>query len=814
MYAFLVFIFIILGIYLFYNPSSKSTKAQQEGFQDSGLSPLKPAEPTNVHVEQPWSYKNVNSPVNATTPRISPPPVRNEGQQPNASDLPGNVPGAPYLQIARNDPRPYEDPTLVKTTVQRIKEIQERLKGFLAFKAQLISDRSDPQIQMPLSSARADFERLKSTLNVLSRNPDMQPTQTEQQMDEISDNLAYLERQAEKIQALSLGQKMPAPLKPSIFEGFEDAASKPENIAGVTLTDVDVGDVGVSPGHLQIRKGSILLTRDLSRDSLDRIYSANKSGIPYSVTVSFDNGQKFEFNTRILPIVVNYDNDNIIAYDFTGAPSDIEALTKEAKRGTVTITKMEETPTPPPMSTPPQTSTEPQPPYEPSNYSLPSTVSNTGLNDMSESESDRVTKQELQDFKTRILKEQERLSRSGTTDPLIQARLAGLDRIRSDVDDIFNRIQNEQMREDEIPIKKSEINDALKLIQEGRVPGSFSNSSANSLPNQATDTALSPIMPGLPKIPGSFSNSSANSLPNQATDTALSQIMPGPPKIPETAVRRFLDNVKISFGINYSDTAGGILNLMESNGLPGMDGVVKNLVVAAPELPNPLTNKIKISELNSTEIAPPPLFHTNESFMNFNRKLKHKVVGTPMRNFVANNEDICRKTCESDDMCKAYSFHWGNRLDPNCSLYSGTNNVEPNLYTNTGIKKMPTTTSEGFQNSNTNTVTNTLNSNSMFPLRTTEWVYNGGQAIALGSAGEFDWKERSKQITDQIRKRGMNPREMGAIPDGAQVSSDFNWKGYSRMLCTRLETSMDTGLAVACGCPPQDWQGWQIPLRS
>ena len=181
MYAFLVFILIILGIYLFYNPASTATIKTKEGFESQSLPPIKPAEPKGVNVEQPWAYSKVNAPVRATVPKIDPPPVRNKGQDPLASDLPGEVPGAPYLQIARNDPRPFEDPTLLKTTVQRIKEVEDRLKGFLAFKAQLLSDRSDPQIQMPLSSARADFERLKSTLNVLSRNPDMQPTRTEQQ---------------------------------------------------------------------------------------------------------------------------------------------------------------------------------------------------------------------------------------------------------------------------------------------------------------------------------------------------------------------------------------------------------------------------------------------------------------------------------------------------------------------------------------------------------------------------------------------------------------------------------------------------------
>ena len=131
MYAFLVFILILLVIYVLYSPLDKQSKTgKNEGFKntpDGGLSPIKPAEPVGLKVEQPWGYSNVNAPVRATPPTIAPPPVRNAGQEPISSDLPGRVPGAPYLQIGRTDPRPFEDPTLLKTTRQRIAEVQERL---------------------------------------------------------------------------------------------------------------------------------------------------------------------------------------------------------------------------------------------------------------------------------------------------------------------------------------------------------------------------------------------------------------------------------------------------------------------------------------------------------------------------------------------------------------------------------------------------------------------------------------------------------------------------------------------------------------
>jgi len=76
-------------------------------------------------------------------------------------------------------------------------------------------------------------------------------------------------------------------------------------------------------------------------------------------------------------------------------------------------------------------------------------------------------------------------------------------------------------------------------------------------------------------------------------------------------------------------------------------------------------------------------------------------------------------------------------------------------------------------------------------------------------AGGLDWEEKSKQIREQIRRRGMNPVQFGALPEGATVSSDFSWRGYTRMICSRLNASMDPGLGVTVGCPPENWPGWK-----
>ncbi len=73
----------------------------------------------------------------------------------------------------------------------------------------------------------------------------------------------------------------------------------------------------------------------------------------------------------------------------------------------------------------------------------------------------------------------------------------------------------------------------------------------------------------------------------------------------------------------------------------------------------------------------------------------------------------------------------------------------------------------------------------------------------------LNWEERAKSIGERIEKRGLNPKEFGVLPKGSEVGLDFSWRGYARMICTRLAASTDPGLPEYVGCPPMHWKGWQ-----
>jgi len=134
--------------------------------------------------------------------------------------LPGDLPLAPYGQVASMSPLPYQDTTMIKANRQQIVSLLEMMKGFLAFEAQELAEKSDPSIQLPLSNARSDFQVLQNAVDLLNRNPGLQPSMTMTTMNEMSSNLAYLQEQ------VRLSGSAGALHGPTPVEGFVDANQK------------------------------------------------------------------------------------------------------------------------------------------------------------------------------------------------------------------------------------------------------------------------------------------------------------------------------------------------------------------------------------------------------------------------------------------------------------------------------------------------------------------------------------------------------------------------------------------------------------
>jgi hypothetical protein len=135
------------------------------------------------------------------------------------NDPPGGLPTAPYGGISENVPRPAFDPALQPTTAARVKTVLDDLKGFQNFEMPQLEERSDPNVQLPLSTLKGDVQTLMNEALVLQRNPGLRPSITEQQMAEIEANLDYLRQVYRKFEGLGVVEPRRA-TKVTRAEGF------------------------------------------------------------------------------------------------------------------------------------------------------------------------------------------------------------------------------------------------------------------------------------------------------------------------------------------------------------------------------------------------------------------------------------------------------------------------------------------------------------------------------------------------------------------------------------------------------------------
>ena len=50
------------------------------------------------------------------------------------------------------------------------------------------------------------------------------------------------------------------------------------------------------------------------------------------------------------------------------------------------------------------------------------------------------------------------------------------------------------------------------------------------------------------------------------------------------------------------------------------------------------------------------------------------------------------------------------------------------------------------------------------------------------------------------------------MPEGTDVGKEFSWRGYAKMICSRLMATPDPALPETCGCPPANWSGWNADM--
>ena len=438
----------------------------------------------------------------------------------------GAAPGA----IASYNSLPYQDPSLEKAKYQRILNIETTLNGFLKNEAPDMEEMSDPSIQLPLNVARSDLERLRNEILVLKRNPGINSTLTQEDVDEIQANLAYLQKKWR----LSIYNDVE-------IEGFQDAS-------GSDITD---------------NSGAALPTQ---------------------------------------PSVVQ----NIFNSIF---------------------------------GTPTTKSTSPN-------------VSLSDLNNLISRINDAINS----------------LSSSGTTDPVVLARVNSLQQIKSKIQSIINEVNGGARAEADIPITKDAYNNFLKVITNTESP--------------------------LPTITTTNKENIVSDLVNKYTDVLFKGL---------------------SWNVNID------------------------------------------------------LTYHSEADQN---------IANTLANSINNNKNMNATTMNAIN----------------------TSNIMPystSLLDNSIVNPLPIS----------NTITNTTND--FTQLNNQYFGSNSSNSAISTKPKKFDWHERANFICDSIQKRGLNPGDFGCLKSSDYVGDDFSWRGYSKMICSRLGTSYDTGLPEVCGCPSFTLHGWR-----
>jgi hypothetical protein len=658
MFAFLLLLFVLLVIYSF-------TTATKEGFNPMNTSP---SHQVNIPVNQIPSM--LPSPPAAKVSNTVSTLAQNGSIFSNCSvepsTLPGQLPQAPYQQIAAASPLPYQDTTLIKANRQQLINLLELLKGFLAFEAQEIAERSDPTIQLPLQTARSDFHTLQSEVEVLNRNPGIQPNMTLSHLNEISSNLAFLQQ---KVRLIGAAGPIQGPIyqftKP--VEGF---ISKGEKLAKKAISDANKLANAANSDEVTAKIMKRIDPAKLKAGAA-RIDKAKSTGVGMEEAVA-------DFGTLVQSAATPKEIE-ILSGGATMS-SELEQLSEADKKAfnDTLLADMKAANSVAPSVVPGKSAkSSPAPVQKEKTYTG---GGNATIND-------------LKKFIERINYESMRLSASGDTSEITSARVVALAEIKSDIQTILTQIQRGSINESEIPVTKALLNKALPILGKPSEP----------LPQLIKKAGLPPALANL--LP-------SNMLKDPQTTREINKLIN---KYMDTIV----NGVSASFEVKYTSPF---------EAMKGYGAMNQSII-----------DKSGFPSMNQSIIDKSGFPSMNQSMMNQSTIDK---TGFPSMS-------------DLDNISNA-------KFTPMDSGMPVTDRMAPT----------PMDAGRG--------------------------------------PSHFDWKARSKQIEQQVKKRGLNPSDFGIMPPQTKVSEDFSWKGYARMMCTRLQATMDPSLPVTCGCPPLDWSGWRI----
>ena len=644
----------------------------------------------------------------------------------------------PPGQSASVNTKPDADPAMQKSSSGRIQSVQESLTGFFKTDAPGLQKLGEPSVQLPLSTARSDLQRLKDEMNVLSRNPGLESSLTSEDLDGIESNMGYLQNKwrmsvnsmsgAEGFQSGSgsgsgsgprpmdsMGSMGSTSPMGSMRTGSMGSGPSPAPVLNPMASPAPTSQMAptveapmVMPTPTPTPAPQMAPTADVipppgvcpppTQVSLFGASTINGRSLGTSISIPYT----LSANMCVQSCPTGYSTNTAAGMcEMTGTGGKSYFYTSDLK----TVTANTSGPVSGSMGSGSQGSG--------SGLSLSSFLgsgsrgsgsrgsmgsgSHGSHGSMGSSKRSDVTLKDLQDLSLRIDIEIVRLTRSGAADSFVdmnlQSRVNVLTKIKKVIDDMIKSIQNGSTKIEDVPFMKADIEMFLPAMKNMNTP----------LPNLIKESGASSYLNSLFPMFGAGDISGAQlagQIFSEYADTIFNNLS-------WDLSLHYVGKAEQDVANNYADAAR---DLKFANQDSGVSGTLEKGLSGAPA----------------------------HSYRGAMASVVQSMTGVPT---TAGGASV------------------GGASAGGASAG--------------GASKHPTD-------------------------------------ATANSPATFDWKERSKQICQQINARGFKPYDFGCLEDPDNMRHEsFSWRGYAKMICNRLSTIYDPSVPFLCGCPPPTWPGWR-----
>jgi len=140
-----------------------------------------------------------------------------------------DLPSAPIVGLAENNPLPYQDPAQQKGSKQMLATLKADMEGFAASELPGLKKvgSSDPSVSLPITRFNGDYQRVKDEVAAINGSPGLQPQLAVDDIQDMASNLRFLQRQYRTYAGSKMVDEPAAPLSSvglAATEGFTDTS--------------------------------------------------------------------------------------------------------------------------------------------------------------------------------------------------------------------------------------------------------------------------------------------------------------------------------------------------------------------------------------------------------------------------------------------------------------------------------------------------------------------------------------------------------------------------------------------------------------